>query len=67
MKAVISSSIESSLGLTQLARFAQWQLPDEVPGLDTIGLLKAQLEQGWPKCELPVLPLKDQEIVWHSA
>ncbi len=67
MKAVISSSIESSLGLTQLARFAQWQLPDEVPGLDTIGLFKAQLEQGWPKCELPVLPLKDQEIVWHSA
>ncbi|MDF5303298.1 o-succinylbenzoate synthase, partial [Vibrio parahaemolyticus] len=67
MKAVISSSIESSLGLNQLARLAQWQLPDEVPGLDTIGLFKAQLEQGWPKCELPVLPLSEQELVWHSA
>lgn len=67
MKAVISSSIESSLGLTQLARFAKWQLPDEVPGLDTIGLFKAQLDRGWPKCELPVVPLTEQELVWHSA
>ncbi len=47
IKAVISSSIESSLGLNQLARLAQWQLPNEIPGLDTIGLFKAQLEQGW--------------------
>ncbi len=67
MKAVISSSIESSLGLTQLARFAKWQLPEEIPGLDTIGLFKAQLEQGWPKCELPIISLADQELVWHSA
>ncbi|CAE6951277.1 4-cyclohexadiene-1- carboxylate (SHCHC) to 2-succinylbenzoate (OSB) [Vibrio sp. B1REV9] len=67
MKAVLSSSIESSLGLTQLARFAQWQLPDEIPGLDTISLFKAQLEQGWPKCELPIVPLSEQELVWHSA
>ncbi len=67
MKAVISSSIESSLGLTQLARFAQWQLPDEVPGLDTIDLFKAQLERGWPKSELPLVPLAEQELVWHSA
>ncbi len=67
MKAVISSSIESSIGLTQLARFAQWQLPDEVPGLDTIGLFKAQLEQGWPKCKLPIVSLAEQELVWHSA
>nr|WP_321458905.1 o-succinylbenzoate synthase [uncultured Vibrio sp.] len=67
MKAVISSSIESSIGLTQLARFAKWQLPEEIPGLDTIGLFKAQLEQGWPKCELPIISLADQELVWHSA
>jgi O-succinylbenzoate synthase len=67
MKAVISSSIESSLGLTQLARFAKWQLPDEVPGLDTIGLFKSQLEQGWPECELPIAPLAEQELVWQSV
>ncbi|MDF2153591.1 o-succinylbenzoate synthase [Vibrio sp. CAU 1672] len=67
IKAVISSSIESSLGLNQLARFAKWQLPDEVPGLDTIGLFKAQLEQGWPGCNLPVMSLTEQELVWHSA
>lgn len=65
--AVISSSIESSLGLSQLARFSKWQLPDVTPGLDTIGLFKAQLETGWPKCELPVVPLSEQELVWHSA
>lgn len=67
IKAVISSSIESSLGLSQLARFSKWQLPDVTPGLDTIGLFKAQLEIGWPKCELPVVPLSEQELVWHSA
>ncbi|KIN12300.1 o-succinylbenzoate synthase [Vibrio mytili] len=67
MKAVISSSLESSIGLTQLARLAQWQLPDQVPGLDTIGLFKAQLQQTWPKCELPVIPLSEQELVWQSA
>lgn len=67
IKAVISSSIESSLGLSQLARFSKWQLPDVTPGLDTIGLFKAQLETGWPKCELPVVPLSEQELVWHSA
>ena len=66
MKAVISSSLESSLGLCQLARLAQQHLPNEVPGLDTIGLFKAQLEVTWPGSLLPVTPLESQEIVWRS-
>ena len=66
IKAVISSSIESSLGLTQLARFAHWQLPDEVPGLDTVGLFAQQLEISWPGCELPLVGLSDQTLIWQS-
>ena len=36
LKAVISSSIESSLGLSQLARIAQQYTPNVTPGLDTL-------------------------------
>lgn len=63
---VISSSIESSFGLTQLARLAKWQLPDEVPGLDTVGLFAQQLEVEWPGCELPLSPLAEQTLIWQS-
>ncbi|MEH0761355.1 o-succinylbenzoate synthase [Vibrio sp. 16] len=66
IKAVISSSIESSLGLTQLARLAQWQLPDEVPGLDTVGLFAQQLEVALPGCDLPLVRLADQSLIWRS-
>lgn len=66
LQVVISSSLESSLGLTQLARLSKWLLPDEIPGLDTIGLYQAQLEIAWPGCELPVQTLQDQELVWQS-
>ena len=66
IKAVVSSSIESSLGLTQLARLAHWQLPDEVPGLDTVGLFAQQLEVPWPGCELPVASLSEQALIWQS-
>jgi O-succinylbenzoate synthase len=65
IKAVISSSIESSFGLTQLARIAKWQLPDEVPGLDTVGLFAQQLETPWPGCELPVTTLSEQALIWQ--
>ncbi|WP_099610188.1 o-succinylbenzoate synthase [Vibrio fujianensis] len=67
IQVVISSSIESSLGLTQLARFAHAHLPNEIPGLDTIGLFSAQLEVAWPGCDLPVMPLDQQTLVWQSA
>ncbi|CAM2914398.1 o-succinylbenzoate synthase [Vibrio ordalii] len=66
IQAVISSSIESSLGLCQLARFAQWQLPNEIPGLDTISLFKAQLESAWPNSALPIQTLAQQTVVWQS-
>lgn len=55
LKAVISSSIESSLGLTQLARIAAWLTPDTVPGLDTLNLMQAQLLREWPASTLPCL------------
>lgn len=52
---VISSSIESSLGLTQLARIAAWLTPGTVPGLDTLQLMKCQLIRRWPESDLPCL------------
>ncbi|EEX37454.1 O-succinylbenzoic acid (OSB) synthetase [Vibrio metschnikovii] len=67
IQAVISSSLESSLGLTQLARLSHWLLPETIPGLDTIGLFKAQLETPWPGCTLPVHTLDQQTLVWQSA
>jgi len=64
IQAVISSSIESSLALTQLARMSKWLLPNEIPGLDTVGLFKAQLITPWPECEIPLQTLEEQELVW---
>ena len=55
LTAVISSSIESSLGLTQLARIAAQLTPDTVPGLDTLNLMQAQLLRPWPGNTLPCL------------
>ncbi len=66
IKVVISSSMESSLGLSQLARLAKWLTPDSMPGLDTIKLFAAQLEVCWPGCGLPVVQLSEQRLVWHS-
>lgn len=55
LTAVISSSLESSLGLTQLARIAGWLTPDTTPGLDTLNLMQAQLLRRWPGSTLPCL------------
>lgn len=55
LTAVISSSIESSLGLTQLARIAAWLTPQTLPGLDTLALMRAQLIRPWPDSPLPCL------------
>lgn len=54
MKAVISSSIESSFGLTQLARIARQYTPDVTPGLDTLDLMEYQVVRRWPGSGLPV-------------
>jgi O-succinylbenzoate synthase len=61
LTAVISSSIESSLGLTQLARIAAWLTPDTIPGLDTLSLMRAQLVRRWPESELPCLNVDELE------
>lgn len=66
LTAVISSSIESSLGLTQLARLAHWLTPDAVPGLDTLALMQAQVVRSWPESELPLLTAGQLELVWQS-
>lgn len=52
--AVISSSIESSLALTQLARFANQFTPQTLPGLDTLNLMQAQLLRQWTGSALPL-------------
>lgn len=59
---VISSSIESSLGLTQLARLAQQYTPNSVPGLDTLGLMKVQLIRQWQGASLPLVGLGSDYI-----
>ncbi|MFS9379873.1 o-succinylbenzoate synthase [Citrobacter sp. ANG330] len=55
LTAVISSSIESSLGLTQLARIAAWLTPDTIPGLDTLSLMQAQQIRRWTGSTLPCI------------
>ncbi|WP_439239885.1 o-succinylbenzoate synthase [Lonepinella sp. BR2474] len=60
LKAVISSSIESSFGLTQLARLAQQYTPNMVPGLDTLDLMEHQIVRTWPDSTLPVIDLDSE-------
>ncbi|CNH82579.1 o-succinylbenzoate synthase [Yersinia ruckeri] len=64
--AVISSSIESSLGLSQLARLASWLTPDTVPGLDTLDLMQVQLVRPWPESKLPLVSIEQLELAWCS-
>ena len=66
LSAVISSSIESSLGLTQLARLAQQYTPETTPGLDTLDLMQYQLIRPWKHSILPISDLDSpfvQEIM----
>lgn len=63
IQAVISSSIESSLGLTQLARLAQQYTPNTVPGLDTLDLMDYQVIRPWPSSTLPLIDLDSEYIV----
>ncbi|VTU06807.1 O-succinylbenzoate synthase [Actinobacillus indolicus] len=60
--AVISSSIESSLGLTQLARFANQYTPNTLAGLDTLDLMKAQLLRQWGNSTLPLADLNSEFV-----
>ncbi|NBI14021.1 o-succinylbenzoate synthase [[Haemophilus] felis] len=63
VRAVISSSIESSLGLTQLARIAQQYTPNTLPGLDTLDLMDYQLLRTWGNSTLPLLGLDSQWVM----
>ncbi|PVX42831.1 O-succinylbenzoate synthase [Pasteurella langaaensis DSM 22999] len=62
IKAVISSSIESSFGLTQLARIAQQYTPSVTPGLDTLDLMECQVVRQWQDSELPLIGLESELI-----
>lgn len=66
LTAVISSSIESSLGLTQLARLAHWLTPNTIPGLDTLDLMQAQLLRSWPQSTLPLQSESMLSVVWQK-
>lgn len=55
MAAIISSSLESSLGLTQLARLAFQYTPNSTPGLDTLNLMQVQLLRAWQGSSLPLV------------
>lgn len=60
--AVISSSLESSLGLTQLARIAQQYTPNSTPGLDTLNLMQYQLLREWQGSALPLVDEQSQFV-----
>ena len=62
LKAVISSSIESSLGLSQLARIAQQYTPNVTPGLDTLDLMEYQVLRAWPGSDLLIVDLESEFI-----
>ncbi|WP_340616453.1 o-succinylbenzoate synthase [Xenorhabdus entomophaga] len=64
LDAVVSSSIETSFGLTQLARLAHWLTPDTLPGLDTLDLIQSQLIRCWPDSAIPFVTLDKLETVW---
>lgn len=55
LKVVISSSLETSLGLSQLARLAYQQ--ETFVGLDTLELMTVQLLRTWPGSRLPLVGL----------
>lgn len=62
LAAVISSSLESSLGLTQLARIAQQYTPNSVPGVDTLNLMQHQLLRDWHGSSLPLVGLESEFV-----
>lgn len=64
LTAVISSSIETSFGLTQLARIAHWLTAGTLPGLDTISLIQQQLVRPWPDCDIQLVNIEQLVCVW---
>lgn len=62
IRAVISSSIESSLGLSQLARIAHQYTPEMAAGLDTLHLMQSQLIRPFNGSNLPLANLESPFI-----
>lgn len=62
LSVVISSSLESSLALTQFARLAEQYTPNETPGLDTLGIMPTQLLRQWKNSDLPCVGLESRYV-----
>lgn len=62
---VISSALESSCGLTQLARLAHWLTPGVRPGLDTLQLMQQQVLRAWPGSLLPMQNREALQCLWQ--
>jgi len=62
---VISSALESSFGLTLLARLAHWLTPGVLPGLDTLQLMQQQVLIAWPGSALPVQGSEALSCLWQ--
>lgn len=63
---VISSALESSIGLTQLARLAHWLTPGVRPGLDTLQLMQQQVLRAWPGSLLPMQNAEALQCLWQQ-
>ncbi|MBR0573171.1 MULTISPECIES: o-succinylbenzoate synthase [Pasteurellaceae] len=62
LQAVISSSIESSLGLSQLAHFSSQYTPNSIAGLDTLNLMQQQLVRSFGSSILPLVDLNSEFV-----
>lgn len=64
---VISSSFETSFGLSQLSRIAQWLTPNTRPGLDTLRFFVEQLEVKWPEFNSDkYITFEQLEVSWQG-
>ena len=65
LRVILSSSYESSLGLSQISALASQYTPDEPPGLDTASHFRVNLLRGGNPLK-PTLGWQDLTRVWHS-
>ncbi|MEH6473822.1 MAG: o-succinylbenzoate synthase [Halopseudomonas sp.] len=66
LRAILSSSYESSLGLSQIAALAAQLTPTESPGLDTASAFSANLLRGGDPAK-PTLPLEALTCLWRNG
>lgn len=64
---VISSSFETSFGLSQLSRMAHWLTPNTRPSLDTLRFFVEQLQVKWPEFEAKkYITFDELEVSWQG-